>query len=166
MPESGSQGPRWMRGWSSGCPVIHASPVSCSMVCAKPVWSRHGPERPKAGMRTRIARGLAAEIASQPSPQPSSTRGVKFSITPSACAIRRFASAMPAGLPQVEREPALVRVRRQEERARLPERREAVARHAAHHAHAVGARGRLDVDHVGAERGEHARSPRGLPTTR
>ncbi len=69
MPESGSHGPRWMRGWSSAWPVIHASPLSCSIVCAKPVWSRHGPESPKAGMRTRIARGFAAGIASQPRPE-------------------------------------------------------------------------------------------------
>ena len=35
-PPFGSHGPRWMRGWSSAAPVIHASPDACSMFCAKP----------------------------------------------------------------------------------------------------------------------------------
>ena len=43
MPPLGSHGPRWMRGWSSTWPVSHASPVTCSIVCAKP-----GPVAPRA----------------------------------------------------------------------------------------------------------------------
>ena len=45
-PPLGSHGPRWMRGWSSGRPVIHASPTACSIVCANPGRSRHGPSSP------------------------------------------------------------------------------------------------------------------------
>ena len=93
----GSQGPRGMRGWSSRCPVTQARPLICSMVCAKPVWSRHGPVSPKAGMRIRIARGFSARMRSQPSPMPSRTRGVKFSTTASHAATSRSSSARPAG---------------------------------------------------------------------
>ena len=60
MPAVGSHGPRWMRGWSHGWPVTHARPVTCSIVWAKPTLSRHGPESPNAGMRTRMQRGLTA----------------------------------------------------------------------------------------------------------
>jgi len=86
MPEIGSQGPRWMRGRSSGWPVHQASPVICSIVCAKPTLSRHGPSSPKAGMRVKIASGFALRIASQPRPKPSITRGEKFSMTMSLSA--------------------------------------------------------------------------------
>ena len=96
-PPLGSHGPRWMRGWSSAWPVIHASPAACSIVCANPGRSRHGPSSPKAGMRTSTARGLAAWTASQPSPNLSSTRGVKFSTTTSHWAIRSSASTRPSG---------------------------------------------------------------------
>ena len=50
MPALGSQGPRGMRGGSSAWPVIDAI-VICSIVCANPTRSRHGPVRPNAGMR-------------------------------------------------------------------------------------------------------------------
>ena len=53
-PPFGSLGPRWIRGWSSRSPVSHASPDACSMFCANPGRSRHGPSRPNAGSRTRI----------------------------------------------------------------------------------------------------------------
>ena len=85
-----------MRGWSSTCPVSHASPVTCSMVCANPGRSRHGPSRPNAGIRTITARGLAACTTSQPRSNFSRTRGVKFSTTTSTCSISRSTSVAPS----------------------------------------------------------------------
>ena len=57
-PPSGSPAPRTRTGGPSGCPVSQAMPVSDSMVWAKPGRSRHGPSRPKAGMRTMQRAGV------------------------------------------------------------------------------------------------------------
>ena len=47
-------GMAWVTGYEGGppsYPVTHAIPVICSIVCAKPGRSRHGPVSPNAGMR-------------------------------------------------------------------------------------------------------------------
>ena len=87
-----------MRGWSSRWPVSQASPVICSIVWAKPVLSRHGPESPKAGMRRKMQRGFSSWIASQPRSKFSITRGVKFSTTASHFTTRRRSNALPSSV--------------------------------------------------------------------
>ena len=84
-------------GGSLACPVIQAMPEACSIVIAKPVRSRHGPDRPKAGIRHITARGFRAWISFQPSPKFSITRGAKFSTTRSAHSMSRLARASPSG---------------------------------------------------------------------
>ena len=96
-PATGSQTPRGMIGGPSRCPVIQAIPAACSMVCAKPTRSRHGPSSPNAGIRTMIARGLAALTASHSRSKLAMTRGEKFSTTRSLRAMRSSASARPRG---------------------------------------------------------------------
>ncbi len=57
---SGSHAPRCSTGGPSAQPVTHAMPVIDSIVCAKPVRSRHGPSSPYAGMRVITRRGFTA----------------------------------------------------------------------------------------------------------
>ena len=97
-PAIGSHTPRGITGGPSECPVIHAIPVACSIVCAKPTRSRHGPSRPNAGIRTMTADGLAAEMASQSRPKFSITLGEKFSSTRSLVAMSSKAMARPASV--------------------------------------------------------------------
>ena len=61
----------------------------------------------------------------------------------------------PGGAGEIERDALLVEVGLEEERAQLPPLR-SVHERTPGHAHAVDAGDRLDVDHVGAERREHA----------
>ena len=75
-PAPGSHGPNRAPGACSGNPHSHAIPDTCSIVIANPVRSRHGPERPKAGIRTMIAAGLIARTSSHDSPNESITRGL------------------------------------------------------------------------------------------
>ena len=63
-------------GFSSGYPVIQVSPAASSMTKANAGSSRHGPSRPKPGIRTTTRSGRAARTASTSSPICSSTRGV------------------------------------------------------------------------------------------
>ena len=97
-PALGSHSPCWIRGWSHRWPVIHASPQSCSMVCANPALSRHGPERPNAGMRSRLQRGFSSQTISHVRPKLASTRGVKFSMIASAPRIRSCRMRKPSGV--------------------------------------------------------------------
>ena len=105
---------------------------------------------------------MIAWICSHSSPKLPSTRGEKFSSTASLSAISRRSSARPSSVAEIEREVALVGVRAQVVRAALPP-RAVHARARAGGAHAVDAADRLDVDHVGAERGERARRDRARP---
>ena len=95
-------------------------PDACSMVWAKPVRSRHGPFRPKAGMRTMMVRSLSSWMASHVMPKLSSTRGEKFSTTASERLISSKTSLRPVGLGEVEGDALLVDVDGLEDRAPLP----------------------------------------------
>ena len=94
----GIAGPRGIRGGPSAGPVIQAMPLACSMVCAKPTRSRHGPSSPNAGIRTIVALGFAACTTSHSRSKLAITRGEKFSMTRSLWAMRSSAACRPCGV--------------------------------------------------------------------
>ena len=162
MPPFGSHGPRWMRGWSSTWPVSHASPVTCSIVCANP------------GGRATGRRGRTRACAPSPragwsrARRPSRDRTAR---SRAACSSRRPGRTARSGAARAR---GLRDVARSSVRSRLfvfetwksalvvpPV--VAIGADAAGEAHAVGAGDRLHVDHVGAERGEHRRRRRPRP---
>ncbi len=96
-PPSGSHGPLGTTGGPSRYPVTHASPVTCSMFCANPGRSRHGPVSPHAGIRATTRFGGRRVGSSSMMPNRSTTRGVKFSISTSQRSSNRRASACPSG---------------------------------------------------------------------
>ena len=81
-------------------PVTQARPAICSIVGAKPTRSRHGPVNPNAGIRTTTRPGLRSSSPSASSPNWSSTRGEKFSITTSAWLTRVLKSRTPSSDPR------------------------------------------------------------------
>ena len=113
-------------------------------------------------MRTRRQRGLIAWICSQSSPKLPSTRGREVLEHRVALADQAAQHRQPVVGAEVEGEVALVGVGAQVVRAALPP-RTFHARARAGGAHAVDAADRLDVDHVGAERGERACGDRARP---
>ena len=97
IPAKGSQAPRTNTGGPSANPVNQDMPVRHSMVWAKPVRSRHGPSRPKAGIRTMMSWSFSPWTRSQSKPNCSMTRGVKFSTKTSAVCRRRSNISDPSG---------------------------------------------------------------------
>ena len=132
------------------------------MFCAKPGRSRHGPSSPNAGMRTRIGAGVGrvdrlpveADLRQHPGREVLHHHVGVLEQVEQELAARSLVKSI-ASVP-------LVRVDRDEERAAFPPARP-VGGHHPDHAHAVHAGWRLDVDDVGAERGEHARRQRSGP---
>ncbi len=157
VPTIGSTTPPGMIGGPSSYPVCQAIPVICSIVWANPPRSRHGPSRPNAGSRSITTDGLIARTSSYARPNPSITDGVKFSVTTSAVAISRFASASPSGMAEIERDPALAEVGRVPQRRHLVEARLDLRADRRAEPQAVGPLHRLDLDDVGAHRAQ----PRG-----
>ena len=97
MPARGSQAPLTRTGGPSANPVNQDIPVRHSIVWANPVRSRHGPSRPKAGIRTMMSSPLSAWTRSQSKPNCSMTRGVKFSTRMSAVLSKRSSISAPSG---------------------------------------------------------------------
>ena len=122
-PRSGRSGRCWIRGWSSAWPVIHARPVTCSIVCAKPDVVAPRARQPERGHpHEEAARVDRADRAPSSSPKLPSTRGEKFSSTASLSRDQRAQQRQPVLGAEVEGEVALVGVRAQVVRAALPPR--------------------------------------------
>ena len=79
-------------------PVIHAMPDTCSVVCANPRRSRHGPSSPERGhaQQDDVAAARDEVVVLEPDVA-GITRGVKFSTTTSACSTSRSTSSRPSG---------------------------------------------------------------------
>ena len=122
MPALGSLGPRWMRGWSSRWPVIHARPVTCSMVCAKPDVVAPRSRQPERGHAHQEA--ARVDRVDRFPPEPEVAEHARREVLEHRVALRDEPpqEREPVVGSEVEGEAALVGVRAEVVRAALPPR--------------------------------------------